>query len=516
MTPLRIGVDVGGTNTDAVAVSGNSVLAHVKRPTTSDLLSGMLSSLESLLSIGEIEAGRVEAVMIGTTHFTNAIVEASELAPVGVLRISGLATRAVPPMLDWPERIRSVVDGGVHYLTGGHEYDGRPMGVLDPEEISSAARKMADAGVNAVALSSVFSPVNDEHERSVADLLAGLLPGAVISRSNEIGRIGFVERENATILNSSLRPLADRIVAAFERAIVDLGIEAELFLTQNDGTLMGAGHARQYPVATFASGPTNSMRGAAFLSGETDCAVIDIGGTTTDVGIVRNGFPREAPLAVDVGGVRTNFRMPDLLSLGIGGGSLVRSGPEGITVGPDSVGFRLAERGLVFGGDTPTATDIAVAAGTVGVGDPRLVEHLDRRWVAEALEVIRAGIADAVDRLKTGPEPIPAVLVGGGSILLGDDLPGVSRLVRPERAEVANAIGAAMSQVGGQVDRIVALEGRTRDEAIETVRREAEARCAAAGADPGSIRIVEIEEVPLAYLPSNAARISIRAVGDLR
>jgi N-methylhydantoinase A/oxoprolinase/acetone carboxylase beta subunit len=516
VTPLRIGVDVGGTNTDAVAVSGSSVLAHVKRPTTADVLSGMLSSLKSLLSVGGIEPERVEAVMIGTTHFTNAVVEASELAPVGVLRLSGPATRAVPPMVDWPDRIRSKVDGGAHFLTGGHEFDGRPMWELDPEEIATTAKKLADAGVLAVALTSVFSPVNDAHERAVATLLTELLPGAVVSRSNEIGRIGLVERENATILNSSLRPLADRMVAAFEQATVDLGIEADLFLTQNDGTLMGADHTRRYPVATFASGPTNSMRGAAFLSGETDCAVIDVGGTTTDVGIIRNSFPREAPLAVDIGGVRTNFRMPDLLSIGIGGGSLVRSDREGITVGPDSVGFRLAERGLAFGGDTPTATDIAVAAGTVGVGDPSLVEHLDRGLVAEALEVIRTGIADAVDRLKTGPEPIPAVLVGGGSILLGDDLPGVSRLVRPERAEVANAIGAAMSQVGGQVDRIVALEGRTRDEAIETVRREAEARCAAAGADPGSIRIVEVEEVPLAYLPSNAVRISIRAVGDLR
>ena len=96
---------------------------------------------------------------------------------------------------------------------------------------------------------------------------------------------------------------------------------------------MSVEYTERYPVATFASGPTNSMRGAAFLSGLDDCAVVDIGGTTADVGMLQHGFPREAAVAVDIGGVRTNFRMPDVLSLGIGGGSLVRADGEP-TVGP--------------------------------------------------------------------------------------------------------------------------------------------------------------------------------------
>ena len=86
-----------------------------------------------------------------------------------------------------------------------------------------------------------------------------------------------------------------------------------MYLSQNDGTLMSVGYTEHYPVATFASGPTNSMRGAAFLSGLEDCAVVDIGGTTADVGVLQHGFPREAAVAVDIGGVRTNFRMPDVL-----------------------------------------------------------------------------------------------------------------------------------------------------------------------------------------------------------
>src|SRR3990172_13359664 len=112
----------------------------------------------------------------------------------------------------------------------------------------------------------------------------------------------------------------------------------------------------------FAPGPTNSVRGAAFLSGLEDALVVDVGGTTSDVGCLKSGFPREANNVVEVGGVRTLFRMPDLLSIGLGGGSLVEQGGDGIIrVGPRSVGYRLTEKALVFDGDTLTATDVAVA-----------------------------------------------------------------------------------------------------------------------------------------------------------
>lgn len=516
MKTLSIGVDVGGTNTDAVAVEGREVLVAVKRPTSSDVFSGLVAAVRELLNNPDVDAGNVGVVMIGTTQFTNAVVEAKELEKVGVIRLSGHATQGIAPMIDWPAGIRSAVEGPHFYLSGGYEYDGREISSIVESEISDVVKRLEASGISAIALSGVFSPVNPLHEQLVASLIESRMPGALVSQSHEIGRIGMIERENATILNSALRPLATKIVSAFERSIAELGIEAPLFVTQNDGTLMDSGHARKYPVTTFASGPTNSMRGAAFLSGERHCAIIDIGGTTTDVGILRNGFPREAPLAVDIAGVRTNFRMPDLLSVGIGGGSIVRTADAGITVGPDSVGYRLTEKSLVFGGGTLTATDIAVAGGTTEIGDAGLVAHLDRKMVEESLEVIRSAIAEALDRMKTGPDPIPAVLVGGGSILLGDDLAGTSRLVRPEMGAVANAIGAAMAQVGGQVDQIATLVDQTRDQALASAKREAVERCASAGAQPETIRIVDVEEVPLAYLPSNSVRFTVRAVGDLR
>ena len=158
------------------------------------------------------------------------------------------------------------------------------------------------------------------------------LPGAQ-SHSHEIGRIGLLERENATIMNARLRELASSIVAAFRTALQELGIEAPVYLSQNDGTLMAVDYAERYPVATFASGPTNSMRGAAFLSGLTDCAVVDIGGTTSDVGAASSTAFRARSPSRSAACARTSECRT--CSLGIGGGSHV----DGAEVGPQSVGY---------------------------------------------------------------------------------------------------------------------------------------------------------------------------------
>ncbi len=453
--------------------------------------------------------------MIGTTHFTNAVVEGRELVLTAAVRLGAPATLAIPPMTDWPDRLREALGGHTYVCRGGHEFDGRQISDLDIDELRRVAAEIGEAGVSAVALTSVFSPVNADMETTAAAVFAKELPGVKVSLSREIGRVGLLERENATILNASLGPLADRVLAGFEEVVAQAGVRAPLFITQNDGTLLNLDYARRYPVATFASGPTNSMRGAAFLGGVTDGVVIDIGGTTTDVGILVGGFPREASVVTHVGGVATNFRMPDVLSLGIGGGSMVRRNGEAVTVGPDSVGYRLNRRAQVFGGSDLTATDIAVAGGLADIGDRSAVEGLEREVVRGALDRIRRDIAGAVDRMKTSADPVVATVVGGGSILLGDDLPGVSETVRPDHFAVANAIGAAIAQVGGEVDRIYSLDAMAREEALESARSEATDRAVVAGAEAATVEVVDIEEVPLPYLPSNAVRIRMKAVGDL-
>jgi N-methylhydantoinase A/oxoprolinase/acetone carboxylase beta subunit len=511
---MRIGIDVGGTNTDAVLMDERRVLAEVKTPTTPDVTGGIVTALRSLIAESGVEAPQIQGVMIGTTHFTNAVVEAKRLMPTAAIRLGLPATQALPPMVDWPPRLRDALGNHWFLAHGGHEFDGREISPLAPDEIRRFAAEIGKREIRSVAISSVFSPVNSEFEQQTAAIVAEELPGTMISLSHEIGRIGLLERENATIMNACLRDLAVSIVEAFHAALDEFGIEAPVYLSQNDGTLMSVDFAERYPVATFASGPTNSMRGAAFLSGIGDCAVVDIGGTTSDVGVLQHGFPREASIAVEIGGVRTNFRMPDVFSFGLGGGSIVRDEGE-LTIGPDSVGYELTTRALVFGGSELTTTDLAVAAGMAEIGDASLVAGLDRGLVDRGVRLIEAEIAEAVDRMKTSAGQIPVVVVGGGSILLGDSLPGASEVVKPEHFAVANAIGAAIAQIGGEVDRVFSLEQTPREEALQQARDEATQKAVAAGASPGTVQIVDVEEVPLAYLPSNATRIHVKAVGEL-
>lgn len=513
---MRVGVDVGGTNTDAVLMDGREVLAEFKTPTTPDVTSGIAAGLRGLQERQTFTPSQISGVMIGTTHFTNAIAEATRLQPTAVIRLGLPATAALPPMVDWPTRLRDAVGVHTYLCHGGHEFDGREISALDPEEIRRAAESIGEAGIGTVAISSVFSPVNSEMEIRAAGLVREILPGVAISLSHEIGRVGLLERENATILNGCLRSLADHISSALQEAVQAAGITAPLYISQNDGTLMSVEYCRQYPVATFASGPTNSMRGAAFLSGQTDCIVVDVGGTTTDIGALERGFPREASVTVDVGGVRTNFRMPDVVSIGLGGGSLVNQSNAGLEIGPRSVGYEIARRALVFGGDTLTATDLAVAAGMCDIGDPELVKGLAPALVAAGVLLIRQRVEDVIDRVKTSAAPLPVVVVGGGSVLLPDRLAGASVVIKPDHFAVANAIGAAIAQVSGEVDRVVSLANVTREEALKSARQEAIDKAVAAGADGSTVAVVEVEEVPLAYLPSNAVRIRMKAVGDLR
>lgn len=510
---LRIGVDVGGTNTDAVLMDNRRVVAKLKTPTTENVTGGITTAIRSVLDESGAATDAIDAVMIGTTHFTNAIVERRHLQPVGIIRIGLPATAALPPLIDWPDDLVDAMESSIYLVHGGYEFDGRKISDFDPDEVRAAAEDIAAKGIRAVAISCVFSPVNTDLEEQAAGIVADVVPEAMITKSNEIGRIGLLERENAAILNSCLRDLANRTMSAFEQAIVELGIHAPLYLTQNDGTLMLADYARQFPVLTIASGPTNSMRGAAFLSGLNDAVVVDIGGTTSDVGMLTHGFPREASVAVDVGGVRTNFRMPDVYSVGLGGGSLVDVAAN--TVGPRSVGFRLTEQARVFGGDTLTATDIVVAGGKAEIGDASLVTDIAESDVTKVLDRMQEIVEAAVDRMKTSSEPVPVIVVGGGSVLVTREVEGASTMVKPNHYEAANAVGAAIAQISGETDRVYSLESLSRDEAIADAKQEATDRAVAAGAEPSTVTIVDVEDVPLAYLPGNATRIRIKAVGDL-
>jgi N-methylhydantoinase A/oxoprolinase/acetone carboxylase beta subunit len=361
----RIGIDVGGTNTDAVLLEGERVVHAVKTPTTADVTSGIVRALLSLLAgLPAPTPTAVDAVMIGTTHFTNAVVQRRDLGRVAAIRVGLPASASLEPFDDWPPDLAAAVRGEVFMLEGGHEYDGRPLVPLDEAGVRRAARRIRETGLRAVAVASVFSPLNPACEERVGAILGEECPDAAVTLSHHLGRIGLLERENAALLNAALLDLARRTTGAFARALAESGLAAPLYLTQNDGTVMRAAMAETLPVYGF-----------------------------TDAGAT------------------------------------------------------------------------------------------------------------------------PLVAVGGGAFLVPGRIEGISRVVRVPHHEVANAVGAAIAQVSGEADQI--FQGLSRDAAIAAARRAAEARAVQAGADPRSLQAVEVEDLPLAYLPGSALRTRVRVVGDL-
>ncbi|GGF70780.1 hydantoinase [Azorhizobium oxalatiphilum] len=506
----RIGIDVGGTNTDAVLLDGTTVIHSVKRATTADVTTGILDALAALRE-HPATRGKVDAVVIGTTHFINAVVQRRHLQKVAAIRLGMPASAALPPFCDWPSDLGTLVNGNIFMLEGGHDYDGRPFMPLDTKGVRAAARSIREQGIRSVAISAIFSPLDPSGEEQARDILLEECPDVAITLSHDLGRIGLLERENAALLNAGLRDLATTTVAAFRKAIADSGIDAPLYLTQNDGTVMQAEVAMQFPVMSFASGATNSMRGAAHLSGLEDAMVVDVGGTTSDIGQLRNGFPREANSVVEVGGVRTLFRMPDLLSIGLGGGSHVD--PVTGRIGPLSVGYRLTQDALVFGGAQLTSTDIAVAAGMLDIGDRSRVKHLTADFIKQALDDARRQLEDNVDRMKTEAGEVPLLAVGGGAFLVPEKLTGCSEIVRVPHGDCANAVGAAIAQVSGETDQV--FRDLSRDAAIEAALTIARDRAVAAGADRDSLKTVDVEDMPIAYLPGNALRVRARVAGGI-
>ena len=505
---LRLGVDVGGTNTDAVVLDAEDrLLAKAKVPTTPDVTSGIEGAIAGVVE--NVDRGRITHAMFGTTHATNAVLERRGLRRVGVLRLGGPATQAIRPLFGWPADLREAVSAGELIVDGGIEFDGRELSPLDHDAIARFAGEVAGKA-DALAIASVFAPVSDEHERTAEEIVRKELGDLPISLSSQIGSLGLLERENATVLNASLIDVARGVTNAIAGALERNALRPVTFFAQNDGTLMDLEFAIRFPVLTIGSGPANSIRGAAYLTGRTDAIVVDVGGTSTDVGVLVRGFPRESSFGVEIGGIRTNFRMPDLVTIALGGGTIVTEE----ALGPESVGYRIADEALVFGGSTPTLTDAGVAARRFALGDPAKLDD-DAELLASAIARSDTMLADAIDRVKTSREPVTLVAVGGGGPLVPEDLQGASEVLRPDHSDVANAIGAAIASVSGEVDRVFHPGAGGREAAISEASQEAIERAVSAGADRETVEVVEIEEVPLAYLTDPAVRIRVKAGGPL-
>ncbi|KAJ6440986.1 MFS transporter [Purpureocillium lavendulum] len=527
---LRVGVDVGGTNTDgvildleAVSTPDKGILAWHKSPTTANPSIGISNAITAMFESAKINPDDVASVTIGTTHFVNAVVErdASRLSSVAVIRLCGPFSKHAPPCVDWPDDMRQLILGHYALLKGGLEVDGTLISDIDEAEIKAECAKIRENGIRSVVVAGVFSPIDtvERQEERAAEVIKAELPGCDVVCSKETANLGFLERENASILNASILSFARKTIRSFQEPVQRLGLRCPVFVTQNDGTVLSGEAAARLPIRTFSSGPTNSMRGAAFLAqGELDEAimVVDIGGTTTDVGLLQaNGFPRQQAAYSELAGIRMNFSCPDVKSIGLGGGSIVRV-ENGITVGPDSVGYKLPEDAVVFGGKVLTATDCTVLADpNIAIGKSELVhDALQHDQLAAFKGIVRAKLEKIVDKMKTSPGDVPVLLVGGGAVIAPNQLTGASKVLKPKWSQVANAIGAAIARVSAVVDIVKSTEHKSTSELLEEVGQQAIEKTIAAGALTSSVEIVEKDTLPLQKYIAHKTRFIVRAAGD--
>ena len=478
----RLGIDVGGTNTDAVVIDGDlKLVAATKSPTTEDVMSGIVAAMHEVITqIGADAARNIGFAMLGTTHCTNAIVERKRLNKVAALRVGAPATTAISCMADWPDELKNAMRVRDFLVHGGNEFDGREISALSEDEIREVARVVREEGFESVAVTSVFSPVSDAHEKRAAAVLREELgEGFPITLSSEIGSLGFLERENASILNAALYDVARTTADSFEAALASEGLaDVAVYLGQNDGTLMSVDYAKRYPIFTIACGPTNSIRGASFLTQEKDAVVVDIGGTTTDIALFVQGSPVIDRGGMCLGGRRTLVPALATLSIGVGGDSRISVEGQGASASVE-VGPLRSGPAMAFGGKEPTFLDALNVLNSDGTD--RKAGNADASERAMAALAARCGletgdlalrvwkravqkISDAAAGLLAGINAHPiytlrelkshrdvsadrVYLVGGPTDCLARRLSASLGLpvVPTAEADVANAVGAALT-----------------------------------------------------------------------
>ncbi|WP_405049098.1 hydantoinase/oxoprolinase N-terminal domain-containing protein [Saccharolobus sp.] len=510
---IRVGIDIGSTHTDAVALEGKNLIAADKVMTTKNLTDGLLNAITKIIEkLGE-RKNEINALMIGTTHGLNAIHQAKGLNRVATIRIGLPAGEGVPPTFDWPENLSRFILYR-YMVRGGHEYTGEEIVPLDEDKVKNIADEVKGK-VDAIAITSIFSVVNAEHELRVRDILRERGIDVPIVLSHEIGGIGLLERENSTILNALILNIFDDLIHKIRQLLSKLGIEqVKLFFAQNDGTVASEDFIKQYPIFTVAGPVSNSIRGAHLLTGIKNAIVMDVGGTTTNVGVLHEGYPRESSSIVEIAQIRTNFRMPDIYTMPLGGGTII----DKDTIGPESVGYALFEKGMSWGGDKLTATDVAmvVKGFLIENANPKsVIEKFGLEYLNHIYNKMKIMWENAIDLMKSSKDDVTVIIVGGGSIMVPDKLQGASEIIRPENAQYANAIGATLTKVGVTIERTFSYDQTPRELAIKNLTDEARKLAIRAGALDGTIEIREIEELQIPYLPGNSIKLKVKVVGEL-
>ncbi len=522
---MILGLDVGGTHTDAVLLSSKGVQKRVKVPTQPDnLFKSVLSGFTLLLE--DVDPGQVERVVISTTLTTNAIVQQT-VTPVGMIVSAG-------PGID-PENFRT---GEHYYAVGGSiNHRGREKEAVNEMEIEDIGKKLKKAGIEYVGVVSKFCVRNPSHEILIRRILNKQFKNIFLGH-HVSGNLNFPRRIATTHLNAAVFSLHKDFFEAVEQSLEEKGLTVPIQILKADGGTMSLEASMSFPAQTVLSGPAASIMGAIPYAPEgQDAVVLDIGGTTTDIAFLVDKTPLLEPVGIQRGRYKSLIRSLRTDSKGIGGDSALRVNDEGkLTVGPDRMGPAMA-----FGGPVPTPTDALVALGLMNEGD-REKARQGISAIAEKLEMDEAGAAEhifkiccniilkktfeMIDTLNSQPvytvhdflegytfSPDKILLMGGPAGFFAEKIQDMYQLetIAVPDAAVANAIGAALARTTCEVTLNADTEqgivtaheedfaepvskSFSKDDLIETALSLLKDKAENAGADTDNLDEVEVVE----------------------
>ena len=333
-----LGVDTGGTYTDAVILdeTADAVIGKAKSLTTrADLALGIGRAVDAALAGAGVQPSQIAMVSLSTTLATNALVE-GQGGRVALIFIGFDADD-----LERGGLVEALKGDPVVRLAGGHNHAGGQAAALDMAALEQAVTELS-GDVMGFAVASRFATRNPAHEVTARDLIRRV-SGRPVTCSHELSaKLNGPKRALTAVLNARLIGMIDRLVAACERHLEAVGITAPLMVVRGDGALISAAMVRERPIETILSGPAASIVGARWLTGASDALVSDIGGTTTDVALLRNGLPEIDPEGARVGGLRTMVEAVAMRTSGLGGDSEVHVLATGLTGG-----LRLGPRRLI-------------------------------------------------------------------------------------------------------------------------------------------------------------------------
>ena len=367
-----LGVDTGGTYTDAVILdeTADAVIGKAKSLTTrADLALGIGRAVDAALAGAGVQPSQIAMVSLSTTLATNALVE-GQGGRVALIFIGFDADD-----LERGGLVEALKGDPVVRLAGGHNHAGGQAAALDMAALEQAVTELS-GDVMGFAVASRFATRNPAHEVAARDLIRRV-SGRPVTCSHELSaKLNGPKRALTAVLNARLIGMIDRLVAACERHLEAVGITAPLMVVRGDGALISAAMVRERPIETILSGPAASIVGARWLTGASDALVSDIGGTTTDVALLRNGLPEIDPEGARVGGLRTMVEAVAMRTSGLGGDSEVHVLATGLTGG-----LRLGPRRLIpvsllaveHGPMVHAALDRWLSSDTAGEFDGRFV-----------------------------------------------------------------------------------------------------------------------------------------------